>query len=176
MQIKGIIRTLLKGVPGILLFLTLFSSFTHMHPYYISVTEVRINSAKKTMSLSCKMFTDDLQNALSKLYNSKADLGKRNAKCDSLINSYVKERLEISVGGKKAEFKYLGYEIEEEAAWCYFEANLPSDSRTVDVSSTILYDLLEAQTNFLHCFYDQEKQSYKLDNPKRTASFNFAVK
>lgn len=119
------------------------------------------------------MFTDDLQNALNKLYHAKIDLLKGNATCDSLINLYVKERLEVSVGGTTADLKFMGFEIEEEAAWCYFEAKLPSNEKTVKVTSSILYDFIESQTNFLHCYYNNERKSFKLENPNQETEFRF---
>jgi hypothetical protein len=158
----------------LLLFLTVFSSFTKKaHPYYISVTEIRLNAEQKTVSLSCKMFTDDLQNALGKLYRMHADLSKNKPLYDSLINIYVKERMEVYVGNRKIDFKYVGYEMEEEATWCYFESKLPSDEKSIKVRSALLYDFIESQTNFLHCYYDKERKSFKLDNPTQSAVFTF---
>jgi len=152
----------------------MFSSFAaNPHPYYISVTEIRFDSNQKTVSLSCKMFTDDLQNALDKLYKTRANLMKKSQEADSLISKYVKAKLEIVSGGQKADFHYLGYEIEEEATWCYFEAKLISNEKQVKIKSSILYDFIESQTNFVHCYYNNERKSYKLDNPNQSATFSF---
>lgn len=155
------------------LFLTFSSLNIAVHPYYISVTEIRIDPGKRSVSLSCRMFTDDLQNALGKLYNARPDLVKRTGQCDSLINKYVQERVEIMVGNSKVNFSYVGYEMEEEAAWCYFEGQLPSDARSVKVAVSLLYDFLETQTNFIHCYYNADKKSFKLVNPNREAAFIF---
>jgi hypothetical protein len=119
------------------------------------------------------MFTDDLQNSLNKLYKTPVDIMKKSPKLDSLVNLYVKARLEVSVGDKKIDFHYLGYEIEEEATWCYFESELPSDNKTVSVKSSILYDFIESQTNFLHCYYKEDRKSFKLDSPNQLAIFKF---
>jgi hypothetical protein len=176
MQIKAFILKVPRGMLLISLFLTVSSFLGFLHPYYISVTEIRVNSVQRTVNLSCKLFTDDLQNALDKLYGAKADISKRNAVCDSLINKYVKERLDISIGKQKADFKFIGYEIEEEATWCYFEAPLPSYEQVVNVRSSILFDFIESQTNLLHCYYNQERKSFKLDKPSQDAVFNFSAK
>jgi hypothetical protein len=119
------------------------------------------------------MFIDDLQDAMSTLYKTPVELLKRSLKCDSLISVYVKERLQVSVGAKIVDFKFIGYEIEEESTWCYFESKLPSDEKLVKIRTSILYDFLETQTNFLHCFYNSEKKNFKLVNPNKEASFAF---
>jgi hypothetical protein len=168
MQIKGFI------LESTISFFLMFNSFTtNLHPYFISVTEIRLSPEKKMISVSCKMFTDDLQNALNKLNKTPVDMMKKSSKVDSLVNFYVKARLEVSVGDKKIVFHYLGYEIEEEATWCYFESKLPSDEKVVSVKSFILYDFIESQTNFLHCYYNEERKSFKLDNPNQSAIFKF---
>ena len=153
------------------------SSFRSVsHPYYVSVTEIRITSEKRTMSLSCKMFTDDLQDALASLYKLPADLAKRNIQCDSLINLYVQQRMRIEIGAENVEYKFIGYEIEEEAVWCYFESSFSSAGKQINVRSSILYDFLETQANFIHCYYDGERKSFKLVNPAQEASFDFDKK
>ncbi len=158
----------------LLSFLFAFSSFAPaLHPYYVSVTEIRIDTEKKTASVSCKMFTDDLQDAMSTLYKVPVELLKKSPKVDSLISVYVKERLAVSVGTQKLDYTFIGYEIEEESAWCYFEAALSSNERSVAVKASLLYDFLAEQTNFLHCFYNSEKKSFKLTNPAQEASFSF---
>lgn len=164
-----------KGLFVVLLTLGLiFSSFKSVfHPYYVSVTEVRIDTLKKSASISCKMFTDDLEDALRTIYKEPVELLKHNTLCDSLINVYVKERLEVSVGTKKLDYKFIGYEIEEESTWCYFESTLSSAERSVLVNTSILYEFLPEQTNLLHCFFNNEKKSFKLVNPNRETTFIF---
>jgi hypothetical protein len=173
MQIKGIIFKVANFALVISFFLVCNSFKANPHPYFISVTELRLNSGQKTISLSCKMFTDDLQMALSKLHKGQVDLMNKNLKPDSLVSTYVKHRLEVFVGDKKIDFKYLGYEIEEEATWCYFESTLPSEEKSVNVRSSILYDFIESQVNFIHCYYNNDRKSYKLDKPDQSAVFVF---
>lgn len=165
-----------KGsVSSVLIFALLFAftSAASLHPYYVSTTEIRVNSTQKTINLSCKMFTDDLQDALSTLYKVPVELQKRNAKADSLLNIYIKERMEIMIGEEKVNFQYLGYEIEEENTWCYFESTFRSAEKSVKVKASILYESFDSQTNFIHCFFDNDKKSFKLVNPNREAAFAF---
>ncbi len=148
-----------------------FSSFSH--PYYISVTEVRIDPAKKTINMSCKMFTDDMEAALGKSLHSSVSLFKGSAKNDSLLNIYVTKHTRVLVGNKEIAFKYIGYEIEEEAVWCYFESALSVVSKEVKIQNSILFDSHESQTNFIHCYYGVDRKSFKLVNPNNETVFSF---
>ena len=163
-----------RNTISLLFFLLVLTSFNKkIHPFYVSVTEIRVDTQKKAISLSCKMFTDDLQNALYKLYKAKVDLTRRNPVNDSLITRYVKERITVSLKNKSVDLKFVGYEIEEEATWCYFECGLVSDDKVISVKNSILYDFLESQANFLHCYYNGYRKSFKLDNPDQSAVFSF---
>jgi hypothetical protein len=89
-----------------------FSAAVIKHPYYISMTEIRIDTNKKTVNTSCRMFTDDLQQALFKLYGKRVDLQKQDTAALPLLRRYISERLQLSIGGQLTKFKLIGYEIE----------------------------------------------------------------
>ncbi len=159
----------------VLLFIFLFqTSFIGIkHPYYIGVTEIRMDTQKKELNVGCKLNTDDLQEALYKLYKAKVNLSKRDSMCNRLINIYVKERLKIFINKQLADLNFTGYELEEESCWCYFESKLNAEPKIVQVSNTLLYDFIHAQTNFIHCYLNKERKSFKLANPKREVVFEF---
>lgn len=155
------------------LFLTLIlgTSSKNVHPFHVSVTEIRTNSTQKTVQISCRMFTDDLQSALFHLYQYKAELAKTDGTADAYLQRYLKEHLQISIGGQVVDYQWVGYEIEEEATWCYLEAsNVPTQGQA-QVTSRILYDYLSEQTNLIHYYRDGVRSSYKLVNPAQSATF-----
>ena len=165
---------ILRITYSLILLLIILTSFTKkLHPFYVSVTEINVDTQKKSISLSCKMFTDDLQNTLYKIYKVPVDLSKKRSLNDSLVSRYVKERIIISLENKSINLKYIGYEIEEEAVWCYFESALTSEDKMIRVTHSILYDFLKSQSNFLHCYYNGYRKSFKLDNPEQSAVFSF---
>ena len=47
---------------------------TRHHPFHVSTTEINHNTSDKTLEISCKVFTDDFESALTKQYHTKADL------------------------------------------------------------------------------------------------------
>ncbi len=144
-----------------------------MHPYYVSVSEVRIDTVAKSVNVSCKLFTDDLQEALYRINKIPIDLSKQNDNQKKILENYFKERFKLTIGNKAIPLVFIGYEIEEEATWCYFEFNKIDSFGKVVIINTLLYDYLTEQTNLIHCYYNQQRKSYKLNNPDKLAVFDY---
>ena len=146
-----------------------FKSFRH--PFFISVTEIRVDEGKPGMSVSCKLFTDDFQQALHVLYKVKLDLSKPDTTQNKWIEKYIREHLKIVSGKQQIQLKLIGYEIEEEACWCYLETNSLIAGQQLVVTNTLLYDFIESQTNLIHYYLNNKRSSFKLVNPENTAIF-----
>jgi hypothetical protein len=145
------------------------------HPFYISVTEINLNTSDKTLEVSCKMFADDLEQVIEKNNHTQLDIssGKDKARFDSYIPAYVKNHLSISVDGKTGNLSYIGFEKESESAYCYFQVEHISSLKKIDISNSLLHDYTSDQVNIIHVMVNGKRQSTKLDYPNRTASFNF---
>ena len=172
MQKKQIIRKACAIFILSLFFFTVTSFKMFKHPFYISVTEIRMDSGKKEMSISCKLFIDDLQQALNHLFHVKVNLQKQDSLTNRLLSSYVKSHLKIKLGQQWVQYNLIGFELEEEACWCYFEAKQDANNQ-VTIENTLLYDLIEAQSNFVHCIKNQERKTAKLVNPEKELHFYF---
>ena len=156
-----------------LLFLmfVLGSSSKTAHPFYISVTEIRSDAKAQTLNVSCRMFTDDLQEALYKLYQYKGNLEQPDAQYNALLEKYIAGRLQVRIGEKTVRFRFVGYETEEEATWCYLEATAFPGDGPAEVHDRLLYDFLPEQTNLVHFYRDGKRSSFKLVNPEERAVF-----
>jgi len=121
------------------------------------------------------MFTEDLESALKSIYSNKSDIKKDIGVKELLdiIYKYIEARLEIKIGEEKQSYSLIGCENQEESTWCYLEGKFTSDSKTVNITNSLLFDFLEAQTNMVHVYWGEERQSTKLNNPNKTAEFVF---
>ena len=149
--------------------------FTLVHPFYVSVTEIRHNAAQQELEVSCRIFADDLEAALRAANKTTVDImhpANRKA-VDGFINNYLQQHLHIMVDGKPVTLKYLGYQIEEEAAWCFLEAKQVPSVKKVHITNDILYSQHESQINMMHVIVKEERKSTKLDNPEKEADFEF---
>jgi hypothetical protein len=141
----------------------------------VSVTEVSINTQKKKMDVSCKAFTNDLEEAIKKLYGKSFDL--KNTKdekgAEEILKKYFNAHVSIKVGDALQILEFIGYEVEEEAVWCHFEVNDFNAKGKIIITNSILFDYISAQNNLIHCTYNGTRKSTRLVNPDKKAEFNF---
>jgi hypothetical protein len=137
------------------------------HPFYVSVTEVERNAADKTLEVSCKFFTDDFEHAIENAYKTQVDITaqKDKAHFDKYIPDYINKHLSFSLDGKGTKLNYVGYEIDKESVYCYFEVVNVSSVRQLDISNSLLHDFTKEQINIMHITLNGKRQSSKLNYP-----------
>lgn len=155
--------------------LILFSWLNVFHPFYVSVTELEQNVKTKTVQVSVRIFFDDFEKALGARYKAKVNILKPadRKQLDLMISGYVMEHLKIKTNGAAVVLKYQGYEIQEDAAWCYFETVPLKDIKQLSIQNDILFEQHESQINMIHAIVDGKRKSTKLDNPNSKAEFSF---
>jgi hypothetical protein len=137
--------------------------------------EINHNAKNKILEISCKIFTNDFEDILEKDYKTKVDLVNPPDKgaMDKLVNDYLRKRLALKVDNRPVNLSYVGFEKEDEAVYCYFEADNIASLKKIDVTNSILHDFSDQQINIIHCIVGGKRQSTKLDYPKSNASFQF---
>ena len=145
------------------------------HPIFVTVTEIEHNAIEKTLEISCKIFVDDFEKSLRKKYNTKIDLqdAKLKAEMSHLINDYLQKHLSISADGKKASLQFLGFELQEEAVICYFEAKNIAKLGKIELINNILYEENAQQMGIIHVLVNGVRKSSRLNNPDEKATFSF---
>jgi hypothetical protein len=139
------------------------------------VTEIKHDAATNELQISSRIFADDLENVLKKQSRQAVDIihPTNRPQTDSLIAAYVSKHLVITVDGKAVKLHYIGYKIEEEAAWCFLEAENIKPFKQVHVKDDILYSEHPNQINMIHVILHDERKSTKLDNPNANADIVF---
>ena len=134
-----------------------------LHPFFISLTEVRFNPSSKKMEIAQKIFWDDLEVALGKNFKEKVDFlnPKDKAKLDRQVREYLLKHNQVWVNAKPVTLSLLGYEVEEDAAWFYLESSATEVPKSVEVQNTILLDDFDGQQNIVHV-YNQSKSPRSL--------------
>ncbi len=145
------------------------------HPFYVSITSIDYNAKNKRIEISCRLFYDDLEVALKNQTGKKIDVinPKNKAVADSAISRYIQHNLKLAINNQNKNLKFVGYEIEEDVAWCYLEVQNINDVNKIEIVNQLLYRDFKSQSNIMHLKVNNMKKSTKLDNPKRTASFSF---
>ncbi|NSL90471.1 DUF6702 family protein [Chitinophaga solisilvae] len=146
-----------------------------LHPFYVSVTEVTHNAAKRELEVSCRIFTDDLENTLKAQYKTTFDITRpaNRAQVEGFIADYLSKHLQLTLDGKPVALHFLGYKIEEDAVWSFLEAEHIAAPRQVAVKNDLLYTQHPSQINMMHIIVGGVRKSVKLDNPKSDALLHF---
>ena len=131
---------------------------TFLHPFFITLTELRFNPSSKKMELAQKIFWDDLEVALSKEAGVTVDFlkPKDKAKLESQIKAYLLKHTQVWVNGKTVQLTYVGYEVEEDAAWFYLESGITVVPTTVEVQNTLLLREFDGQQNIVHVYLNSK--------------------
>ncbi|MCL6260044.1 hypothetical protein M3O96_13165 [Aquiflexum sp. TKW24L] len=145
------------------------------HPFYISLTEIRYNPTNQSLEIAQKIFWDDLEIALGEKFNTKVDFLNPKSKADleDMAKVYLLEKNEIKVNGQKVSMTYLGYEIEEEAAWFYLEAaNVPLPKK-VEIKNEVLISNFESQQNIINFYLEKSPKSLILYKDNESGELTF---
>lgn len=155
--------------------LLLFLGLHFSHPFFVSVTEIKHNQTNHSLEISCKMFSDDLEKALEKQYHVQLDLIKPTDKTqiNKLIYDYVKKHLLISTDGKALNLTYIGYEIQDDGVWSYFEVKGVNAVKQINIHDDLLYEQHPEQINMMHVIINNQRKSTKVNNPDADVSFSF---
>lgn len=153
--------------------LILFFWLNIFHPFYVSVTEIEHNQKTKTVQVSVRIFFDDFERALDKHYKTNINIlkPKDRKQVDGLISDYIKNHLQINADNKLLTLKYLGYQIEEDAAWCYFESGEVESIQKLGIQNNILFEQHDSQINMIHATVNGKRKSTKLENPEKSVEF-----
>jgi hypothetical protein len=145
------------------------------HPFYVSVTEINHNPKEQTLEVSCKMFSEDLEDILKKNYKTAVDLTaqKQQPQNEKMIQDYISKHLVIQANGKALKLNFIGFEKEAESVYCYFETEKINGVKKLDVTDSILQDFSDKQINIIHVMVNDNRKSQKLDYPDKLASFSF---
>lgn len=127
------------------------------HPFHISLTEIRWNAETEHIEISQKIFWDDLEIGLGDFHKESIDfLNPSNKdKLNKQIESYLKEKNMIWIADKTVPLNFIGYEVEEDAAWFYLESEKVKNPTSVKVKNSLLVDIFPDQKNVIQFYFDK---------------------
>jgi hypothetical protein len=144
------------------------------HSFYVSVCEIYHNPKSQALEVTIKIFTDDLELALSK--DGHPDVAILEAKPDpelkNMLQDYLRDRFRISVNSKPVEARVIGYEFEDDALLCFVEIKKVKDVASIDVYNSIITEVYEDQVNLTHFQYHGTLKSLKMTKENPSGSIN----
>ena len=145
------------------------------HPFHVATTEITHNASDKTLEISCRIFTDDFEEALTKESGQATDFSKESmkTKMDELVKKYLQNHLLIRINGKAVVAGYLGWEKENEAVYVYLQVDGITSVAQADITNTIMFNLFDDQINIVHLKVNGNRKSHKLTYPEKELSVKF---
>ena len=121
------------------------------------------------------MFVDDLQKVLRQTNKRSVDLSnaKQEAENSKMLNEYISNHLSIGVDNKQASLKFIGFEIEKESVYCYFEADKITSPKKIALNNNIMLEYKDEQENIMHVVIGGNRKSTKTDKQNQQAIITF---
>lgn len=141
-----------------------------LHAFHTSLTEIQYNAKEKSLEISIRMFTDDLEAALTKANNGqKIMIGGKNDNSEVILNKYIQQHFAIITPQKqKKTLTVLGKELEGDATWVYVEIPNSQDFKGHILYNNLMQEMFDDQTNLVNFLYSGNKKTY-LFNAKTRA-------
>ncbi len=119
-----------------------------LHKEYYSLTKIVYNQENEAVQISMRLFTNDMELALSKKYEKALELGTEYeiANANRLLDLYFNENFSISINGEETRYQFLGKEFEKDAMFVFMEISDIESINQISVRNTIL----------THSFFEQE--------------------
>lgn len=124
------------------------------HTYHSSILELRLNPQQQQVELALKVFTDDLENALSK--GRPQHLSLQDPRAQALADNYLREHLALALpaAGRQPRLpltlQFVGMQAEKDAYWLYAKAKLPRATTAIWLRNAVLLDLFSDQMNIVN--------------------------
>ena len=146
---------------SVFFFFYFFSNFSYSHAVYVSVCNIYQKNERSFFSM--RAFKDDIFDALGFVGYS-SDLTEKQK---TAIINYIKTNFIVSVDGRKKNllldrFIFEGSDYTETAN-VVFTIEETLEEKNLSIKNTVLFDVLEEQTNIV---------GVKVNNTKKTLTFN----
>ena len=150
--------------------LLLLSSF--FHPFFVSVIEAEYFKKENMVGISCKIFTDDLENSLKKSSGQPVDIinGDKNANRQKMI-AFFPKHIKVKINNKAYDYEVIGYEIDKDAAFVFLEIKNTGEPKQFEINTDLLYDLDKSQVNLIHFIKNGDRKTQRLTHPGTSAIF-----
>lgn len=156
-------------------FILLITSFI-LHPFHVSVTDIKFKKDKKVLEITSRIFVDDFEKAIQKeksLKNFDIVETKDSSQTKTWIKEYIMKSFKLSINSRPLDIQYVGFEFGEEydVIWCYLEVQKIRKVRELTVVNTIFTDLYDDQENIVHLRAYDEVVSKRMTRKNKTEQF-----
>ena len=149
----------MKALLFILLSSFLLFSSSSFHPIYVSSTEVDYKAKDKKIEIAIKIFSDDLQEAITKEKQKHVEIGtdREHKDATQFIIDYLKTNFKFKVNGKMVDYNFVHRKLVKKdffAMWIILEINKVKKVKSLELFNNILIPLHSTQQNIVTFRYN----------------------
>ncbi|WP_131694755.1 DUF6702 family protein [Dyadobacter tibetensis] len=132
-----------------------------VHEYHVSVTQMQYNSTTRSLEISLRVFTDDLETALSMAHANRRFVINNQDHNNVYIEKYIRQHFVLTDAKEKTlPLTYLGKEAEADATWIYLEIPLSSKLQGHILTNSTLLDVFNDQVNMTNLKWGDNKKTF----------------
>lgn len=125
------------------------------HKFHVSVAQLEFNEKEQAAEIVLRVFTDDLENALSQHAKRPIKIDPATANGDkqlgATIIAYLRARFALqSKTGRPVRFSWVGLEGQADMCWLYIEGKLPGGLAGAQLRNKIFCELFDDQINIVN--------------------------
>ena len=155
-----------KSILSVLVLLFVLTSFTEVHKFYLSVTNINYSEKNDALQITTRIFIDDLEALLKERYNINVtlDTNKESALAEEYIKKYLKTKFVLALNEENIAYNYIGKKYDNDVVIFYLEVpNVGFTAlKSISVQNEVLTDLYEEQKNLVHIKWKGKKKSFVL--------------
>ncbi len=136
---------------GCMVFFILPISWAGMHPFFLSIMKIDHNAQAKSVEITIKVDTENLEQVLEDQIGERLLVGEKNENenTDNYIEKYLQRTLSFAINGKEMQPYYLGKEVKLDVTWLYLEITDVAQFNHLKLKNTLLLESGDAQTNIV---------------------------
>jgi len=154
----------------------LTASFSSLHKYYVSVTEVNFVKSERSLQIITRLFIDDIEQLLQEKYNKNLVLND-NLEPDTTqthIGNYLKQNFTVALNNRPVNFIFLGKDYDNNIMRCYLEIKNIDSVNSISITNKVLIDLFSNQKNIIKLNINSNQKSYLLNSKQDSFSHHYS--
>lgn len=160
-----------------LLFIIAFAlfSFTSVHKYYVSITQIEYVKEKQSLQIISRIFVDDFEKLIRNRYDSNITLNNNEDEViiDQYVKKYLLEKIDISINGQPKAISFIGKKYDDDIMYCYLEIENIASIKSFEIKNKVLFDLFDDQKNIVRTNINDKNKTFVLIAEKDKALLNF---
>src|SRR5262250_2381514 len=127
----------------------------HSHRVHVSVTNLEFNQPRQTVEIVIRVFTDDLENALSLRAKRAVKIDPATAGKDrqvvELVMAYLRSSFELkNKAGRTVALSWNGIEGQPDMFWIFVKGRTPGGLEGAQLRNKIFCELFDDQVNIVN--------------------------